>query len=108
MPPAVLLAPLAPPAAPLPPVPFTLTPYKKHIVPRRQGAPPRPSSTPPQDTGSPSRIRTQSYSPKEEEGNDVLPSQPQEEEPPPLPLRSPLRVCTEIESLPETPSVPLR
>jgi hypothetical protein len=108
---AVPPAPLAPPAAPPPPAPYRSTPYtprKKHMMPLPQGDPPRPPSTPPSQTGGPSRMRTQSYSPREEEDDDVLPSQPQEELPPPLPQRSPLRTPSRVTTSPEDTPVPLR
>ena len=83
---AVPPAPPAPPAPPPPPAPYRSIPYtprKKCMMPPPEGDRPRPPSMPPSQTGSPSRMRTQSYSPREEEDDDVLPSQPQRELPPP-------------------------
>jgi len=78
------------------------------MMPPPEGDPPRPPSTPPSQTGSPSRIRTQSYSPREEEDDNVLPSQPQGELPPPLPQRSPLRTPSHVLTSPEDTPVPPR
>jgi len=77
-------------------------------MPPPEGDPLRPPSMPPSQIGGPSRMRTQSYSPREEEDDNILPSQPQGELLPPLPQRSPLRTPSCVITSPEDTPVPLR
>jgi hypothetical protein len=85
------------------------TPRKKDNAPQRGGDTSSASSMLPIDTGSPSRVKQQSYSPREEaKHKEVPPTQSDRETPPPIPHRSPTRLRSSAPSSPDVVPVPLR
>jgi hypothetical protein len=81
-PPAPGAGPPAPPAPPALPPPPTMPPWALQTLKKKgkqcaqEGESSDSPLTPPLDIGGPSRLRTQSHSPREEEDNNVLPSHP--------------------------------